>query len=366
MPEKISLVTIAALLACPVLAGSMMAHADVTGLSCVQTAPAEYKLSYSLTGDSHTVEIFASPDPAGAKGRQSVLKTSDTSVTVHAGEAGQRVYFFLKPDHGQQREVSIRHLPLKGTPNFRDLGGYETTDGRFVRWGAIYRSGVLSNLTAEDFTYLDQLDIHVICDFRTAQENATAPEIWIPRSNVEHVSLPIGSGGNKDVTTSMDAFLATNPSPAQLKDWLTKIYGGFAFTNAPEYSKVFAQLEQEHLPLLYHCTAGKDRTGVFSALLLLTLGVPEKTVLADYELTNTYLRDRMSSDASRKMLASNPALAHLTPEQRQVLMAADPEYLKSTLRHIEEKFGSFDNYRRSKLGVSDGDVENLRSRLLMK
>jgi protein-tyrosine phosphatase len=129
---------------------------------------------------------------------------------------------------------------------------------------------------------------------------------------------------------------------------------------------VFKQLEQDHLPLLYHCAAGKDRTGVFSAFLLLTLGVPEKTVLADYALTNKYLLAGLSPEDSKKMLARNPALSHLTPEQRNVLMAADPAYLESTLRKIDAKFGSFDNYRGSELGVSDRDVEILRSRLLEK
>jgi protein-tyrosine phosphatase len=350
-----------------VLAGSALACAEVTRLNCVQTAPTEYRLSYSLTGASHEVEILASPDAAGNKGLKLVLKTSETEVTVHAGQPRERMYFFVRPDHGEQREVSIRHLPLEGTPNFRDLGGYETTDGHFVRWGTIYRSGVLSNLTAADFAYLNQLDIHVVCDFRTAQENATAPEIWIPGVDVEHVSLPIGPGSSKNPDTSMEAFLATNPSPAELKGWLTRIYGGFAFTNAPEYARVFVELERDHLPLLYHCAAGKDRTGVFSALLLLVLGVPENMVLSDYELTNKYLRDATPNDASRKMLAnSSPSLAHLTPEQRQVLMSADPEYLKSTLRSIDAKYGSFDNYRRSELGVSDSDVERLRARLLTK
>ena len=326
----------------------------------MQTAPTEYKLSYKLTGDSHAVEILASTDASGATGEQTVLKTSDTNVTVHAGKAGQRVYFFVKPDHGEQREVSIRHLSLEGTPNFRDLGGYETTDGRFVRWDKIYRSGVLTHLTAADFRYLGQLGVRVVCDFRTAQENASDPEVWIPGSDVEHVSLPIGT--NDGSNTVMETFLASHPSPEEIKAWLTRLYGEFAFTNAAEYSKVFLQLKQDHLPLLYHCTAGKDRTGVFSALLLLTLGVPEKTVLEDYELTNKYLRDRLSSAASKQMLARYP----VTPEQGRVLMSADPDYLESTLRQIEKKYGSFDNYRRTALGVSDGDVERLRARLLEK
>jgi PAS domain S-box-containing protein len=132
------------------------------------------------------------------------------------------------------------------------------------------------------------------------------------------------------------------------------------------YSSVFKQLEEDHLPLLYHCTAGKDRTGVFSAFLLLALGVPEQTVLADYALTNIYLPP--NSQFVHKMMAAsaNDSLAKLSPGQRNVLMAADPEYLRSTLRAIDAKYGSFDNYRRQELHVSDSDVQELRSRLLMQ
>jgi protein-tyrosine phosphatase len=350
-----------------VIAGTTLADAEVTNLSCDQTGPTEYKLSFSFTGDSHEVRIFASTDPSSPNNTDPILKTSETSVTVHAGAPGQRVYFFLKPDHGEQREVSIRHLPLEGTPNFRDLGGYETSDGHFVRWGVIYRSGVLSYLTAKDFAYLSQLGIRVVCDFRTAQENATAPEIWIPDAKVEHISLPIGSGTSKDTTTSIQKILATNPGPAEFRAWMIKTYGGFAVTNASEYSKVLVQLEQDHLPLLYHCSAGKDRTGLFSAFLLIMLGVPEKTAVEDYALTNKYLMDASQSEFNKKMLANaSPAYAKVSPELRQIMMAADPEYVKSTLRQIEDHYGSFDNYRRTELGVTDYDLDKLRSRLLTK
>lgn len=346
-------------------AGSLMARAEVTNLSCIQTGPNEYKLSFTLSDDSHAVQIFASTDATGANGMRPILVTSDTEVTVYAGSAGERIYFFLKPDHGRQREVSIRHLALEGTPNFRDLGGYATTDGRSVRWGLIYRAGVLSHLTEKDFAYLNRLDIHVVCDFRSPQENATNPEIWVPAAKVEHVSVPIGPGPGKD-GPSMDQFLKTNPSAADLKVWMTKTYENFVFSNAGQYAKVLDELKHDHLPLLYHCNGGKDRTGVFSAFLLLTLGVPKRTVLADYELTNKYLRDATTDDAKQKMPVSsnNPGLGQLTPEQRQVLRTADPAYLETTLRRIDEKFGSFDNYRQIELGVSDADAKLLRSRLL--
>jgi len=349
------------------LASSPLAYADLSNLQCTQTGPSEYKLSYSMTGNTHRIQIFASTHADASIATQPLLTTTSSEVTVHAGKQGERVYFYLRPDYGEQREVSIRRLPLEGTPNFRDLGGYETTDGRFVRWGLLYRSGVLSYLTASDLQYLGQLGVHVVCDFRTAQENATAPEKWVQDASVNHISLPIGTDANGNTTSSLAQELASNPSPAQLRAWMTGIYGDFALKAAPEYSKVFVQLEEEHLPLLYHCTAGKDRTGVFSAFLLLTLGVPEETVLTDYSLTTRYLLDAQNSEANRKMMAgADPAMSRLTPEQRQILLAADPEYLRSTLRMIDAKYGSFDNYRRAVLHISDDDVERLRSRLLTK
>jgi protein-tyrosine phosphatase len=348
-------------------AAATFAHADITHLDCTQTGPDEYKLSYMLTGNTHVVEIFASTSaqqPTGA----ALLKTGESTVTLHAGKPGERVFFFLKANSGEQREVSIRRLPLEGTPNFRDLGGYETTNGRFVRWGLLYRSGVLTYLTPADYSYLGHAGIRVICDFRTPEENAAAPETWIPNDTAKHLALPIGTDDkNHNTNAAMQQMLATNPTPAQLRDWMTKVYANFAFSAAPEYAEVFAELKSERLPLLYHCTGGKDRTGVFSAFVLLTLGVPEQTVLNDYALTNRYLSEA-NPGAIKKMTAASGSsanfMAKLTPEQQKAMIAADPEYLRATLRAIDAKYGSFDNYRRTELDVSDADVQTLRKRLL--
>jgi protein-tyrosine phosphatase len=353
------------------VAVSSLSYAEVTELSCVQTAPTEYTLSFSRTGNTHEVQIFASTDAAGLKSMQPVLKTSRTQVTVHAGKAGERIYFFLKPDHGEQREVSIRHIPLEGTPNFRDLGGYETTDGRFVRWGLLYRSGVLGGLTPSDLTYLRQLDVRVVCDFRTPEENAASPEKWISNSDVQHIHVPIGtklgakSDSQANATTQL---MAGNPTPAQLRVRMEKTYADFVLDAAPQYATVFKQLEQDHLPLLYHCTAGKDRTGVFSALVLLSLGVPEQTVFQDYTLTNKYFADapHQGNGTPGAVAKGQKELASLSPQQIHVLMEADPAALENALKAIDGKYGSFDNYRRQALGVSDGDLKDLKARLLTK
>ena len=352
------------------LAASAIAatHGGITALDCTQTGSNEYKLSYVFTGASHSVQISSSTHPDGSVDMQPLLKTSDTTVTVHAGNPGQRMYFFLKTDTGEQREVAIRHLPLEGTPNFRDLGGYETSDGHYVKWGTLYRSGVLTYLTPADYNYLAQAGIRVVCDFRNHDEIEAAPETWIPEAKVEHLPLPIGGNSDKHTGPTLETVLASHPTAEQLHDMMIKTYAGFAFTSAPQYAKLFQELESNnHLPLLYHCSAGKDRTGVFSALALLTLGVPEQTVLEDYTLTNQYLVPE--SPSTQKMMATTPLatiIRTLPPDQQKALMAADPEYLRATLEAIHTKYGTFDNYRRTVLMVSDEQAAKLKEELLTK
>lgn len=355
------------LLAATLTMGSV-AHADIVHLNCTQTGADEYRLTYDFTGTTRSVAITAGTDPNNVAASTPVSKTAAKSITLHAGKPGERVYFYLKADTGEVREVSIRHLPLQGTPNFRDLGGYQTTDGHYVRWGMIYRSGVLTYLTPADYSYLTNLGIRVVCDFRSKQENESEPERWIPGASTNMISLPMGGPKKDGKEASVQNILGNDPTPEKLRARMINSYGDFAFAASDQYAAVFQQVKNESLPLLYHCSAGKDRTGVFSALLLLTLGVPEKTVLEDYALTNKYLLENLNDQTMQKLSNSpwNSLLAHLTKEQRAILMAADPAYLESTLRHIDMKYGSFDNYRRQQLHLSDADVQQLRAKLTVQ
>jgi protein-tyrosine phosphatase len=350
-------------------AATIAAQADVVNLHCVETAPAQYRLTYELTDNTHSVTILAGAEANQIPSSPPLSTTSVTTVTLQAGKPDQRVYFYLKADTGEVREVSIRQLPLEGTPNFRDLGGYRTTDGRIVRWGLLYRSSVLTYLTPSDYRYLSHLGIRVICDFRSQHENEIAPETWIPGSSVDKIRLPIDgrSAGGANKPPSMQALFNPADTPEQLRQHMIATYGNWVFTSSDQYAAVFQQLKNDHLPLLYHCTGGADRTGVFSALLLLTLGVPEETVLADYALTREYLGDLLTSNSGRMLLKASgsdiaESIKRLTPEQRRAIVT-DPEYLRATLRRIDAKYGSFDNYRREALHVSDADVETLRARL---
>ncbi len=348
---------------------AVTAHADVVNLACVETSPAHYQLTWQYTGGTHSVKILAGSEANQVPASAPLQTTTATTAALEAGKPGDRMYFYLQADTGEVREVSIRHLPLEGTPNFRDLGGYRTTDGRVTRWGLMYRSGVLTYLTPSDYAYLSHLGIRVVCDFRTEEENKVAPEKWIPGSEAQHISVPIGGGSQgANKQPSVQSIFQPGDTAEQTRTRMANVYGDFAFRASDQFATVFQQLKSDHLPLLYHCTAGKDRTGVFSALLLLTLGVPKQTVLEDYALTNQYLGTDPNSPAMQKMMKASgssgaSAMAQLTPEQRKAAMMADPMYLDTTLHHIDEKYGTFEKYRRDVLHVSDADVEALRARL---
>jgi len=296
------------------LAASAGMQAEILNPVCTQTAPGEYKISFQLTGETRTVQILAGNQPGDSKSAQPLTVTNETTLSVHAGKPDERIYFFLKPDHGAVHEVATRHIQLEGTPNFRDMGGYQSADGHFVRWGILYRSGVLSFLTSEDVKILQKLGIRLVCDFRSKQESEEAPETWESSLNVEHMSLPIGNQPAASKEDPLKQILTANPSPEQLRAMMTKFYADFAFQSAPQFAQVFAELKKDRLPLAYHCVAGKDRTGVFSAFLLLTLGVPEETVAADYALTNKYMAEGMSGEAARKLMGSSgEMMARLRP-----------------------------------------------------
>ena len=136
--------------------------AVVEDAKCEQTGPNTYRIEFRAAAGQMPVSIYASSRADRIDRAEPVLlaRSSPADVTV-AGAAG-RVYFHLKPVSGPVRVVSIRRLPLEGAPNFRDIGGYRTADGRYTKWGVIYRAGALSRLTAKDYDYLAPLGIKLI------------------------------------------------------------------------------------------------------------------------------------------------------------------------------------------------------------
>lgn len=246
-----------------------------------------------------------------------------------------------------------RRIALEGAPNFRDLGGYATADGRHVRWGRIYRSGELSRLTAADYERLASLGIAAVCDFRRDSERQAAPTTWQGATPPAILNLP----GQQAERRGPAAAAATRPAaPPGLSSLLLSSYPEYPATLASSYRTTIQQLMTQDGAVLYHCTAGKDRTGTFSAMLLTMLGVAPETVMDDYLLTNQYLATPERIDAIVARGGSREAAA--------TSLGVDRTYLERLFQAIDTQYGSFDTYRRTALGVSDADLARLKGRLL--
>src|SRR5580704_15217038 len=163
------------LIVAPVLAhfGSVVA-AGIENPTCELLRSSVYRLDFITLPGTGPIEVFASSRPDQIDSPK-LLTIRRTPAEVSVPDIPGRVYFHLKPAAGTTRVVSIRRLPLEGAKNFRDLGGYRASDGRYIRWGLVYRSNHLVNLTAKDSEYLNRLEIRLVCDVRSDDERARAP-----------------------------------------------------------------------------------------------------------------------------------------------------------------------------------------------
>jgi protein-tyrosine phosphatase len=250
--------------------------------------------------------------------------------------------------------VQNRVLSLQGQTNFRDLGGYETHDGRRVRMGMIFRSGELSHLSAADYAQLSGLGIQTIYDLRDQGERASQPTAW---AGGAYLSL---ASPKPAPHSSLSPFTDPQMDADRARAVLVAFYGQMPTLYAPEYRVIFYELLSGHAPLLVHCTAGKDRTGVASALILSALGVPQAAIIQDYELTNQLLNPATQSadtDFMRQLRA-------LPTEVQQALMRADASYIAAAFQSIESQYGSVGGYLSSQLGVGPEQIKQLQARYL--
>jgi protein-tyrosine phosphatase len=364
MEPRVRLLPGALLLAIAGLLVHARASVAVRGVenpTCELSGSGVYTINFQSARDMGPVEVFASsrPDRIDSAKPVGVIRKAPANLSVP--ERSGRIYFHLRAPSGATRVVSVRRLPLEGAKNFRDLGGYRTADGHYVRWGLVYRSGYLADLTKADYEYLNSLGIRLVCDVRADGERMRSPTQWAG-SSPEFLSVPIGP--NRDGTLTAEDLkrrVAAVNSPGD-----RPIAGyDFAIKNAEQYGKILQRIVAGDLPAVEHCTSGKDRTGVFSAILLTALGVPRETVLQDYLLTERYLLAPDSMESTRMQLQEIFGLAQ-PPDDATVkaIMTMKPQTLDATFSSITATYGSFDAYLRDAVKLSDVDRAVLRQRLL--
>jgi protein-tyrosine phosphatase len=254
---------------------------------------------------------------------------------------------------GMPEHVKRRHVALEGAQNFRDLGGYATDDGRTVRWGLLFRSDNLSQLTDADLDKVHELGIKLVCDFRSAAEKGEEPDRLPTEDPPSVAELPIF-----DESFSPAEFRKRLTSgdlgDLDLRQALTDANRLFATRFAGQYRAMFERVTRpENLPAVVHCTAGKDRAGFASAVMLRTLGVPEETVYEDFLLTNHYTARKIERMLWTIRLVS---LFRVSPEQVRPVLSVERGYLAAAFDEITKQYGSFDSYRREALGMDDAET----------
>jgi protein-tyrosine phosphatase len=250
-----------------------------------------------------------------------------------------------------------RFLRLQGVRNARDLGGYLARDGRSVRWGRVYRSGALGEATGGDIGELQARGLRVVCDLRSGPERLAAPDHWLESAGIASWGQP-ATALVGDSHSLLEECLV---SAARTRGVLTDAYRQMPYVQTEALGAVFHRLARGESPLLFHCSAGKDRSGGAAALLLLALGVPDETVIEDYLLSG------LEFDALCRDFLLNPrhAAAHQDPGRAWLpLIESDPAYIEALLEAVLARHGSIEDYLALELGIAAGELEALRAHLL--
>ena len=249
-----------------------------------------------------------------------------------------------------------RLLPMDGAFNTRELGGYKTTDGRSVKWGVLFRSDKLSDISDNDQKYLQSLGIKRIVDFRSTGEKTEDPNI-IPEG-INYIESPINVDGA--MRSKIEAVLKGETNK-EVKSFLVDANKEFINNYTHVYEDFLRGLIDEDGPTLFHCTAGKDRAGFAAAITLIALGVSREDVIEDYMKTNIFTKDKIDEMIDKIKLMS---LYQADAEILRPLIGVERIYIETAFKTAEEKYGSLENFIREGLNISDDEIQILRNKFV--
>jgi len=258
-----------------------------------------------------------------------------------------------------QRSSIKRLLKIPRVSNFRDLGGYLTGDGRTVKWGQLYRSGHLADLTPRGMDLLTNLDLSTIVDFRSTYEFQRHPD-RVPEG-VRLIHLPVMDQANREMSQEIRERIKNNHMEGFAPDQLiTKAYRQFPTEFTPAFKTfIHAVLDAKSKPVLWHCTAGKDRTGYAAAILYRILGVDQEIIYRDYLLSNQYVKR-----LNKKMLTVIFVRGFKAYRMIKPLMGVQLNWLRAAFDTIDGEWGSFESYVSDGLELSPTGVRQLQDDLL--
>ena len=249
-------------------------------------------------------------------------------------------------------------LPFAGGNNFRELGGYEADEGKHVRWGQIYRGIPTGLLTSDaDRKLLDSLGLRLILDLRSEQEAEKMPDYVPDGARLVRICELCLDGGKEVDFSPEDREKLLEGKPDEGRRMADAMYKQMLFGNKA-YKELFRALEAGETPVLFHCSGGKDRTGVAAMLILLALGASDETIYADFVQTNECRRPELE-----KIWAEHAEEIAARPEQKkfyQGIAGVHPESVELVLSTIRSRCGSADAYLEAEYGLTPARLMRLR------
>lgn len=287
--------------------------------------------------------LYAGTSVEGIDFSGSILDGKGSGSFPVEAAPGIRYYFQLTTPHGKA-VLAEKHLPMEGSYNVRDMGGIKTKEGKYSKWGKLFRGDELAALTEADLHYLASIPVASVVDFRQLSEKETAQDRF-PVSMKNYYSFPIFPGNMKGITVEN-----TENQPFSYADSIMYTLYRSLVTDSvciQQYRKFFELVQDESsLPLLFHCTAGKDRTGVAAALFLSALGVDDEAIFKDYIISNLYL-DNKYGDIKKE-----------SPFYKTIY-EVKPQYLFVCFDEIRKVYGSIDNFLRKELNVNSNKLKSI-------
>lgn len=264
--------------------------------------------------------------------------------------------------------MRIERIKLKKLDNTRDLGGIPTESGRKIKYGKLIRSGRLYKLPGETIQILEQMGISTIVDMRTDKEREEYPHTEI--KGAKYVHLPLVCTATPGITHNKSMARTMLEESKRIKtefgtadNYMQSVYSILLFDkdSLAKLREFFTLVIEDEHCLLWHCSAGKDRTGICAMLLEFVLGVDEQTIIEDYTASEKFQRKK------RILQRSGLVIAPIPKRFKQILIAlmkAKPQYITGAIAEIKARYGTVAEYCRQAIGLTDEEIEFLKDKYL--
>lgn len=281
-------------------------------------------------------------------------------VSVPKEHDGSAAYAHLLAQGGDSATIAGRLIGLEETVNFRDLGGLQTKDGKTVRQGMIYRSDNLAKLKTGEYSRFSNLRIATVFDLRTDHE-IEGKEDQLPEG-VRYLHTPVVEDNAGQIAGLKKRVLNGQITEQQALDMTAGFYADAVTAHAGAVKDILNQILRSEQPVLYHCSAGKDRTGIISAIILSILNVDRQLIVDDYMLSNYYRRDRAEKTLGKAKLG-RVIKPKLNREAIEVLTTVDERFINATFDAIDKTYGGMEPFIANQLGIDPATRTALIARL---